>query len=1075
MQWYSAESLLKLLGNISSNSTIRSKPVQQQLLAMEQLLRSQSISMLSFLNSTNSANASVSTRTMQFVSEYVKSSLLAVSLPPFLAVNRSNGTDLESFAAVQISIPTSANTLTVQIPYDLAGANGIGALVTMIELSSALVALTGKIRNNSDSGVQRGEDRLASIRTPVLASDVISISLVGVNGNLSVSRPVLPTFEASLTLSSVGESMEDVSRLNHNCSLGVVEVVPVLCRASGVWLNVSCSGKARAHVKTSCPVFRHMCIVLDLTDNSVASKDYCQTIRAGAGSVLCRCGFETAVTKNESKALAKLNGKISVAAVGSFASSGLDASASVVVRPLGDNVANESVLVFVSFGSLWVIGVVCFLGLYWDLNKVKGMQIDSSEACHNDELTKMYIMLTLPVSLHCDQRWVWKVWEMLCIKHKVISIIKRLMGYRSNDFVNESRERQQRRQLLDVVYVVTSLTMSFFIVALFYDLQSPVDDGYCGQWSEQAACEMTKTALDSHVNKCVWMDISVDVTAAIVAQSVVATGQMISTSVITADVTEGTSKDNACRLNTHTLSSRAFLLAFLITSVVSILGTFVLKMIFDILEALPSSYIRTDNCSVVPEVQSDAVGKIQEGNVYHRRSPGFHSVVPSALTAEDMSEREVLVRHSVARARTIWRESLRSSVMGVDEKDTSSLQNHSVQYLVAGVKMLQLLMLDLLKREGSMSRYELRLIQEVMLEWFPEKLVVSSVYWQYGMWMVLLLMHAGALYFLLAKAAVRGYEWQVAFFSGAMSEVLWDILFIQVMEVLLLDYGLVVVLLASRIEATRHVLLSCILTPSSGKHSIAWYREVPSAAMLRGMQVSLELSDMLKNYAYLPEAAIVSKVIEGYMNRVGQIEESKYHKEESILCCKQVLFWWLSWLPKEMVQALVTLTAASSATFVLYVYFFVLLPVISENLAWLVLVAPVSGVVCWLILRDVLSRRDKVVTMGADDEYGNMNNDSHIVEVAEDEMLNNRDGGPHHDMETDDDVEDANSTNSWQWSRMDEEVSDKDMRSIGSELVGDRDMSLCGDVASDTLADMFSEPDSLSGDVSDADYSDVHF
>jgi hypothetical protein len=173
-----------------------------------------------------------------------------------------------------------------------------------------------------------------------------------------------------------------------------------------------------------------------------------------------------------------------------------------------------------------------------------------------------------------------------------------------------------------------------------------------------------------------------------------------------------------------------------------------------------------------------------------------------------------------------------------------------------------------------------------------------------------------------------------------------------------------------------------------------------------------------------------------------------------------VLLWWLNWLPKEIMQALVTLTAASSATFVLYVYLFVLLPVISADLAWLVLVAPVFGVVCWLILRDVLCRHDEVVIMSADEDHSNMNSNEH------------------HDMEEDVDVEDANSTNSWQWSSKDENVSDKDMRNIESGWVEDGDMSLCGDMASDIIAEMFSEGGSLSGDVSDVDNcdeSDVYF
>lgn len=98
-------------------------------------------------------------------------------------------------------------------------------------------------------------------------------------------------------------------------------------------------------------------------------------------------------------------------------------------------------------------------------------------------------------------------------------------------------------------------------MALFYDLQSPVDDGYCDQWSEHVACKVTKTTLVSHLSKCVWMNVSMDMTAAIVVQSIVATGQLISTSLIAADAAEGTSKDRPCRLNTDTLSSRAFFIS----------------------------------------------------------------------------------------------------------------------------------------------------------------------------------------------------------------------------------------------------------------------------------------------------------------------------------------------------------------------------------------------------------------------------------------------------------------------------------------------------------------------------------
>jgi hypothetical protein len=281
-------------------------------------------------------------------------------------------------------------------------------------------------------------------------------------------------------------------------------------------------------------------------------------------------------------------------------------------------------------------------------------------------------------------------------------------------------------------------------------------------------------------------------------------------------------------------------------------------------------------------------------------------------------------------------------VKGVDEKDTSSLDNHSVQHLVAGVKLLQLSMLELLIQERSMSPFELRLMQDVKLEWFPGNRVVSSVYWQYGMWMILLLMHVGALYFLLAKAAMRGYDWQVSFFRGALSEMILDILFIQVVEVLLLDYGLVVVMLSSQIQTSHRVFLNLILTRASRKHSRR-YGDVASVAILRSVPLSQELSGLLNKYAYIPEATLVTAVIQDYGNHGRQNRKAKHHREESLAGWKQALLWWLNWLPKEMVQALVSLTAASSATLVLYVYLFVLLPVMSGNVAWLVLLVP-----CWV-------------------------------------------------------------------------------------------------------------------------------
>lgn len=59
-------------------------------------------------------------------------------------------------------------------------------------------------------------------------------------------------------------------------------------------------------------------------------------------------------------------------------------------------------------------------------------------------------------------------------------------------------------------------------------------------------------------------------------------------------------------------------------------------------------------------------------------------------------------------------------------------------------------------------------------------------------------------------------------------------------------------------------------------------------------------------------------------------------------------------MPSELVRALVTMMAAFFATSILYLYLFVVLPVMSPVLAWMVLVVPMLSPLIWLIVRGLL-------------------------------------------------------------------------------------------------------------------------
>jgi hypothetical protein len=790
--------------------------------------------------------------------------------------------------------------------------------------------------SENHEGNKNNKNALEPISVPVIASDVLSIALTAVSSDLSVSNPILPTFEASLALSESSSPQIETTQLHHNCSIGAIETVSVLCRSSHVWLNMSCTGKASAVVKRSCPVYKHVCTVLNLADNSIASTGYCQTITAAAGSVICRCGYEGAANSNNSAALASLNGKVSVAALGTFASGRLDASL-VVAKPIAGDVATESVIVFLAFGSLWIVGASCMLVSYWNfstsLSYPSNVRSSGKNAMKGDFATR-YLSMIVPPSLQVDRWWLTRMWELLCTKHIWFRVSIRLLGFRSHDFANESLDRQQRREMLDIVYVVTSLTMSCFIMATFYDLQSPVDDGYCGKWRDEESCLFTKTALDPHVNKCSWAEVASEPLAATVSQSSAISGAVISVLDITAEAS-GSGGRKPCRLNTITLSPRAYLLAFLITSWGSIVVMFVLDRIFVILHSYSLSVSSSSNLSVVTPV---ALGDA--------KCPPLLDIVPISHKKVHKLDMEILVPRLVAISRNAWGQSQKLSPINAGGIIISELELQSQNHVVAGVVALQVLILDLMGHDPSTSKYDLHVLHHVFRDWFPEKRFLSSVYWQYAMWMLLLLMHAGAMYFLLAKAAIRGYSWQVTFFRVSVSEVLMDVFFIEILEVLLLDYLLVVMIFGSRMKLVQKQL-SCTqlidLEPERKGGGIKNYQEV----------MSKELASVTNQYPSLPECKLAVALCR------------KHAKDERNIRCqsrggswsRRALLWCLYWFPNEVVGALVTMTAASLATFILYLYLFVLLPIMPGVIAWLVLLLPMLGVFGVWVVRDVWRRK----------------------------------------------------------------------------------------------------------------------
>jgi hypothetical protein len=102
----------------------------------------------------------------------------------------------------------------------------------------------------------------------------------------------------------------------------------------------------------------------------------------------------------------------------------------------------------------------------------------------------------------------------------------------------------QMERFSSALYLVSTVTLSSFLLATLYAIQYPIDDGTCATFIDSAACEEAKSMFDQDQPACYWftaadpgdgagelghcewrdVDISVDVLVAILLITVVVTG-----------------------------------------------------------------------------------------------------------------------------------------------------------------------------------------------------------------------------------------------------------------------------------------------------------------------------------------------------------------------------------------------------------------------------------------------------------------------------------------------------------------------------------------------------------------------
>jgi hypothetical protein len=75
------------------------------------------------------------------------------------------------------------------------------------------------------------------------------------------------------------------------------------------------------------------------------------------------------------------------------------------------------------------------------------------------------------------------------------------------NLLNLNQLYENKCYILNVFYILSIHTLLFFMLAIFYDIEYPNDDGSCLTYTSKYSCLQKKSFINSNVNKCMWTDI----------------------------------------------------------------------------------------------------------------------------------------------------------------------------------------------------------------------------------------------------------------------------------------------------------------------------------------------------------------------------------------------------------------------------------------------------------------------------------------------------------------------------------------------------------------------------------------
>jgi hypothetical protein len=331
------------------------------------------------------------------------------------------------------------------------------------------------------------------------------------------------------------------------CSIGAAVIVYESC-PNGLVVPVHCDGTSRDPMVTMCPAKTRLptCVVATESSGIVGT---CEVLNYTAQVTTCRCNGCLFVNDSFSRTRRLSSTESSLATTEARNVVALSAYSFTEYVSVMESVSKldplsalqSSALVSSTFALLWLGTVLTIVALeqfrqYHRQRKAK-KQSHKSVTPYGSQ----------SVLLHSEKRHPHsEAAPAATLEECLLDYVKELFSPAFSDYSGTARLFQElwnRHQYLSVLalesgpeqwvrafYLLTNLTANFFLLALFFDIEYPSNDGSCSLLTSESLCvaqksifnvQRTKCAWNSDTSACLWRPVHFDVFSTVVISVVV--------------------------------------------------------------------------------------------------------------------------------------------------------------------------------------------------------------------------------------------------------------------------------------------------------------------------------------------------------------------------------------------------------------------------------------------------------------------------------------------------------------------------------------------------------------------------